>query len=234
MLGGILNQPKILRGAFVEYDGGQAALAVVFQFNPMTISRARTTTVKTSDTPEGARALQNQQLLNDSQGSGARDLRRGQSITINSETLSFDIRLDATEKINEGDESALKYGVMPQLSTLEQLMLPKEQRDTTRSSPGQSAQSYAFADEAKNPPVTLFVWGRKKVLPVNITNMQIREEEFNSELSPTRAVISVSLQVIEGPNAAFLQQESRNKVLSLVNDSGDNAAKVSFPKEVNF
>ncbi len=113
-------------------------------------------------------------------------------------------------------------------------MLPKEQRDAAGSSPGQSAESYAFVDDAKNPPVTLFVWGRKKVLPVNITNMQIREEEFNSELSPTRAIVSVSLQVIEGPNAPFMQQESRNKVLSLVNENSNNTAKINIPKEANF
>ena len=226
MIGGIPNQPKILRGAFVEYGKNREALTVVFQFNPMTINRTRTASVKSSATPEGERGLQNMELLRHSQGNSASDLRGAQKINIHRQTLSFDIRLDATDKMNEGDPVAMQDGVAPQLSTLELMMQPKDQR-SANGSPGQSPTSYAFVDEAKNPPVILFVWGRKKVLPVNITNMQIRDEEFNPELQPTRAVVSVSLEVIEGPNAPFLQQESRNEVLSRVNANSNNAARIT-------
>ena len=70
---------------------------------------------------------------------------------------------------------------------------------------------------AKNPPITLFVWGRKKVMPVNITNMTIKEEEFSTDLNPTRATVTVSLEVIEGPNAPFLYTKALKEVMSLLN-----------------
>ena len=44
----------------------------------------------------------------------------------------------------------------------------------------------------QDPPVILWVWGRKKILPVNILNMQIKEEQFSTDLNPTRAVVTVS------------------------------------------
>ena len=227
MVNSVTNQPKILRGAFFEYGSNQAPLTVIFQFNPLTISRTRTVTLKDSSTPEGSGALQNQALLRRSQGTSASDLRRGQKVKINRETLSFDIRLDATEKLDEGDRTALQYGIAPQLSTLELMMMPKALRDGGQS-PSQSTESYAYADEAQNPPVVLFVWGRKKVLPVNITNMQIREEEFNTELSPTRAVVTVSLEVIEGPNAPFRQHEEQTQGMALVNrDENGDTARIS-------
>ena len=36
--------------------------------------------------------------------------------------------------------------------------------------------------------------------------MQIKEEEYTTELNPTRAVVSVQLEVIEGPNAPYLDK----------------------------
>ena len=41
MPGGFRNQPKISRGAFVEYGLSIPPLAVVFQFNPLQLSRSR-------------------------------------------------------------------------------------------------------------------------------------------------------------------------------------------------
>ena len=60
-------------------------------------------------------------------------------------------------------------------------------------------------------------WGRKKVMPVNITNMTIKEEEFSTDLNPIRATVSVNLEVIEGPNAPFLYTKTLKEVMSLLN-----------------
>ena len=77
--------------------------------------------------------------------------------------------------------------------------------------------SFAFFSQDKNPPIILFIWGRKKVLPVNITSMQIKEEEFSTDLNPTRATITVSLEVIEGPNLPFLYTKTLKEVMSALN-----------------
>ena len=39
----------------------------------------------------------------------------------------------------------------------------------------------------EKPPMILFIWGRKRVLPVNIDSMSITETEFSADLHPIRA-----------------------------------------------
>ena len=47
--------------------------------------------------------------------------------------------------------------------------------------------------------------------------MQIHEEEFSNDLNPRRAVVSVSLEAIEGPNLPFLYTKTLQEVMSLLN-----------------
>lgn len=217
--GGFSNQAKILRGAFVEFGISLPPLLVVFQFNPLQISRTRSNTVAPAQTPAASQPSQSagvtQQL--DPTGSKSTNLRAGQRITVNPETLSFDIRLDAT---NPENVIAEEFGVAPQLSTLELMMLPKGSgllAGAVSSLLGGAPKQFAFNDSAKNPPIILFIWGRKKVLPVNIKNMSIKEEEFSTELNPLRVTVSVSLEVIEGANVPFLYSQAMKEVMSLLN-----------------
>jgi hypothetical protein len=219
MSGGFSNKPKILRGAFVEFGISLPPLVIVFQFNPLSISRTRTASVEQPRTPR-RRGAQNIPLLQQVSRDSPKDVRGKQLVRVHEETLSFDIRLDATDKLDEGDTLTEEFGIAPQLSTLELMMLPKGQGllgATASTLLGAAGSKFSFADDAKNPPVILFVWGRKKVMPVNITGMQIKEEEFSYDLNPTRATVSVSLQVIEGPNAPFLYTKAMKEVMSLTN-----------------
>lgn len=219
MPGGFSNQPKILRGAFVEFGISLPPLIVAFQFNPLTISRSRTATVEPPRTPR-RRGAQNMTLLEAAADGDMSNVRGKQIVKVNEETLSFDIRLDATDKLDEGDALTEEFGVSPQLSTLELMMIPKGQGllgAAVSALLGAAGSGFSFVDDAKNPPVILFIWGRKKVMPVNITSMQIKEEEFSADLNPTRATVSVSLQVIEGPNAPFVYTKAMKEVMSLLN-----------------
>jgi len=222
MASGLSNQAKILRGAFVEFGISLPPLIVVFQFNPLTISRTRTASFQKRNTPAGKKGAQAQDFLQQVQKNAGKlvSFRDGQTATVNPETLSFDIRLDATDKLNDGDGLTEQFGVAPQLSTLELMMIPKSQGLLTAAVSqllGGATKSFAFFDDAKNPPVILFIWGRKKVMPVNITNMQIKEEEFSTDLNPTRATVTVSLEVIEGPNAPFLYTKALKEAMSVLN-----------------
>ncbi|HEU4597386.1 MAG TPA: hypothetical protein VFS10_19815 [Pyrinomonadaceae bacterium] len=219
MPSGFSNQPKILRGAFVEFGISLPPLVVVFQFNPLTISRTRTASVERPRTPR-RRGVQEMSLLQQVSPDSLKDVRGKQIVKVNEETLSFDIRLDATDKLDEGDALTEEFGIAPQLSTLELMMVPKGQGLLGAAASmllGAAGAKFSFVDDAKNPPVILFIWGRKKVMPVNITSMQIKEEEFSYELNPTRATVSVALQVIEGPNAPFLYTKALKEVMSLTN-----------------
>jgi hypothetical protein len=220
MASGFGNQPKILRGAFVEFGLSLPPCIVVFQFNPDTITRTRTATVQSPPTPR-TNSGQNMDMVRKIQESSLfKDMRSGQTIVVNPETFAFDIRLDATDKLNEGDGLTENFGVTPQIATLERMMLPKNQSllgGAIGALLGGSTQSFSFCDDAKNPPIILFVWGRKKVMPVNITNMTIHEQEFSADLNVTRATITVALQVIEGPNAPYLYSRGMGEAMSLLN-----------------
>lgn len=222
MASGFSNQPRILRGAFVEFGISLPPLIVVFQFNPVTISRTRTATINKPPTPKDAQGAQCLGFIQQvaSKPKALLEFRAGQTITVNPETLSFDIRLDATDKLNDGNTLAEQFGIAPQLSTLELMMLPKSQSllgGAVSALLGGAPKSFAFFDDAKNPPIILFIWGRKKVLPVNITNMTIKEEEFSTDLNPTRATLTVSLEVMEGPNVPFLYTKALKEVMSVLN-----------------
>lgn len=218
---GFSNQPKILRGAFIEFGLSLPPLIVVFQFNPLTITRTRSATVRPPQVPSAQGTRNLSATSKPKTKPGLFDFRpAGQTIQIKQETLSFDIRLDATDKLNVGDTITEQFGISPQLSTLELMMAPKGGgllEGAVSLLLGSGKASFSFTDEAKNPPVILFVWGRKKVMPVNITNMTIKEEEFSSDLNPTRATVTVSLEVIEGPNAPFLYTKALREVMSLLN-----------------
>lgn len=234
MSGGFSNQPKILRGAFVEYGLSLPPLFVVFQFNPLQITRTRTASAggaagAGANDPAARCETQRQQMVQNTsliQQLAANksklftDFRAGQALNVRQETIGFDIRLDATDKLNRGDAITQQFGIAPQLSTLELMITPKNQSvlgGLATALLGGATGSFAFFSEDKNPPIILFIWGRKKVLPVNITNMQIKEEEFSTDLNPTRATITVSLEVIEGPNLPFLYTKTLKEVMSALN-----------------
>jgi hypothetical protein len=171
----------------------------------------------------GTQSEQNADFIQQIATGGASSLiqfRNGQNIIVQPQTISFDIRLDATDKLDQGDTITEQFGIAPRLSTLELMMLPKSQSllgGAINALLGGKPKNFAFFDTDRNPPIILFVWGRKQILPVNITSMQVREEEFSVDLNPTRATVSVSLEVIEGPNLPFLYTEAMTEVMSLLN-----------------
>jgi len=223
MGGDFSNRPKILRGAFVEFGISLPPLIVVFQFNPDNISRTRSSYVRppqTSKTTTEAQTAGFIQQIGASKGKSLIEFRNGQKIIVEPETFSFDIRLDATDKLDQGDTITEQFGIAPKLSTLELMMLPKSQSllgGAVSALLKGKPKNFAFFDTDDNPPIILFVWGRKRTIPVNITSMQIREQEFSIDLNPTRATVSVSLEAIEGANLPFLYTQAMKEVMSLLN-----------------
>ncbi|SCY82326.1 hypothetical protein [Desulfoluna spongiiphila] len=221
MSGGFPNKPKILRGAFVEFGLSLPPLIVPFQFNPVDLKRNRSLTFSGTGapaTPAGsAKAGETtvagpslRQFHQQDKFSNLLDLRRAQKVTVQEETIQFDMRLDATEKLEEGDPLATQFGIMPQLSSLELMLYPKSE------SLFAADLGFRFT-RGENPPMILFIWGRKRVLPVNINSMNITETEFSTDLNPIRATLSVSLTVIEGPNPVFTYSKAMKEVMSGLN-----------------
>ncbi len=220
MPGGFRNQPKIQRGAFVEYGLSIPPLAVVFQFNPLELSRSRS---QSFSVPSWA-LNEEYHLLSlrefHQRFADLTELREAQDVKVEPESLSFDIRLDATDRLNDGDAQTGLFGIAPQLATLELLMEPKSESelgavvDDVRQQLGRGGKpGFTFTGTSK-PPMVLFIWGFKRVLPVNINSMQITETEFSPLLAPTRATVAVNLTVIEGVNAPYRYSKVMKEVMS--------------------
>jgi Contractile injection system tube protein len=200
MADGFGNRPRILRGAFVEYGLAVPPAMVVFQLNPVELARHRALRVSV---PHGLVPGDGEDRLrryHRSEGDLAK-VRDAQTVTVAEETITLSVRLDATDALDEGDGMAQEFGVLPRLSTLELMVAPRGESliASTIADALADRTGYRFTPAA-NPPLVLFVWGRKRVLPVNITGMDITETLFDTTLTPVRATVTVQMTAIEGPS----------------------------------
>jgi len=91
------------------------------------------------------------------------------------EVMSFRVVLDASEDLQRASAIAVDAGVGPQLAAIEQLMY------ATR-----------FPDDT-----ILLVWGRHRVLPVQVVELQIHERLFAPDLAPISADVDVTVHVLK-------------------------------------
>ncbi|MCK4760550.1 MAG: hypothetical protein KAW12_00020 [Candidatus Aminicenantes bacterium] len=213
-MSGFSNKPKILRGAFVEYGLSVPPLFVVFQFNPDQLSRSRSLSFSApnkdiSGSEDGLRKFHKTNSL--------LVIQKNQQVTVNEETISFDLRLDATDSLDKGETTG-HFGIAPELAALEMMAHPKEEVGVGAAlgSLLRSDDGYSFTKK-QNPPMVLFIWGIKRVLPVNINSLSISETEFSTWLNPVRAEISVSLSVIEGKNTPYTYSKVMQEAMALLN-----------------
>jgi hypothetical protein len=225
MSDGFPNKPRILRGAFVEFGLSVPPLAVVFQFNPLQLTRNRSLTFTAPNTqnPASGQAGQPaapQRTLRQFHGqfSNLLDLQKEQLVTVQEQTIGFDIRLDASDKLDAGDSVTEQFGIAPQIATLELMVYPKDESVLAGVLSALLGTSGGFSfTRSSNPPLILFIFGRKRVLPVNINSMNITETEFSADLNPIRASIAVSLTVIEGKSVPYLYSKAMTEAMSTVN-----------------
>jgi hypothetical protein len=228
-MSGFSNKPKKLRGALLEYGLSLPPLFVAFQFNPVQLTRNRSIQIAARNavepsidreqpgqarrcSPPPERSMR--QALEPA--AGPEEINDAQSITVGPETIELEIRLDATDKLNAGDPIAGLFGVLPQLATLEQMVYPKSESIIGAALSLLAPGAFKFTRGA-NPPVILFIWGYTRVLPVNISSMNITETEFNTLLSPTRASVSVGLSVIEGGDPFYKYSKLAKEAMSVLN-----------------
>ncbi len=236
MTDGFPNKPRILRGAFVEFGLSLPPLFVVFQFNPVQLTRNRSLGFSFPGMPAppaGGGPATPQRTLRQFHGDSANllDLQKEQLVTVQEQTIGFDIRLDATDKLDDGDTITEQFGIAPQISTLELMVQPKEESLLGAAVGALLGKPKGFSfTRSANPPMVLFVFGRKRVLPVNINSMNITETEFSADLNPIRASVAVSLTVIEGKSVPYLYSKAMTETMSVLNlaNIGD-VANVALP-----
>lgn len=204
----MLNTTK---GMLVEYALSLPPLILVFEFNPQSLTRTRTIVLRTGNAP-GTRGGYDFTLPTDT-------ARVAQGVTVQPESFSMEILLDATDRMNDGEAIATQFGVQPELDTLRTMVEPKSQGPMglqTLASLGLGGER-AF-QRSESASVLLLVWGTH-ILPVFLTSVQITEEAHLPSLTPYRARATLSLQVIEGNNP-FYQVEKVRQVVSAALNTG--------------
>ncbi|HEY9661021.1 MAG TPA: hypothetical protein V6C65_21410, partial [Allocoleopsis sp.] len=109
------------------------------------------------------------------------------------ETIRLEVEIDATDQLEQAENTAVSLGVYPQLSALETLVYPTSDRMSQNMDNAARGTLEVIPLEA---PMTLLVWGRKRVLPVRLTDFSITEEAYDVNLNPIRARVSLSLRVL--------------------------------------
>ena len=225
MSDGFPGKPRVLRGAFVEFGLSLPPLFVVFQYNPLQLTRNRSLTFAppggTVPVPAGGQAPSAPARTLRQFHAGLSDLselRQQQQVTVQEQTIGFDIRLDATDKLDDRDTITEQFGIAPQLSTLELMVCPKEESLLGAAVGALLGKPEGFSfTRGENPPMVLFIFGRKRVLPVNINSMNITETEFSTDLNPIRATVAVNLTVIEGKSLPYLYSKAMTEAMSVLN-----------------
>lgn len=167
--------PRLLKGAIIGMDKfNPLASVAVFQYNPDTITRRLTArTPRSSGGDAGSRA-EAMRLSGPPQ-----------------ETVTVQIEVDAADQPLGGAANGL--GVHAPVAALEMLLYPKSVFVIANAIASQAGLTTFVPPEA---PLTLFVWGPTRVVPVRISEMTITEEAHDNLLNPVRAKVDLSMQVL--------------------------------------
>ena len=167
------GSPRLLKGAIVGIDAlNPLASVVVFQYNPDTLTRTLEPRAVSS---EGD---------------------RGEAFRLTGapkETIKLAVEIDATDQLEQADPMATTMGIYPTLAALEMLLYPKSAVVIANTILSLIGTIEVIPAEA---PMTLFIWGPKRVLPVRLTNLTITEEAHDQFLNPIRAKVDLSLTVL--------------------------------------
>lgn len=197
------------KGVLFEYGLSIPPLALVFDFNPQSISRSRTVTIKTGDAPGNRNGYDFLSPLETT--------RVAQGVELAAEGFSVDILLDATDRMDAGDEVAAMFGVQPQIDTLRSMVEPKSQGPgglQTLSSLGIGG-ARAF-ERQETASVLIFAWGLQ-LLPVFLTGVTQKEALHLPNLMPYRAEMGLTMQVIESNNPFTMADKVRQTAMTALN-----------------
>ncbi len=210
------STPRLLKGALVSLEPpNPTPQVIVFQYNPGTLTR----------TLEA-------QIVEEEGKSGSPPRLKGAPV----ETIKLDVEIDASDQLERGDSKAGELGIFPQLSALELLIYPHSSLVETNNRLLKMGTIEILPPTA---PLTLFFWGKQRILPVRLTEFSVTEDAHLPNLSPIRAKISLGLRVlsysdVSADNPAwswFLShQKTKETMAALAGTNSLNAVMGSNPR----
>ena len=180
------NSPRLIKGGIVLLDPGSSAVrrVIALQYNPDTLSRS----LQVQATGEGG--------------------NRSEALRIKAppvETIKLEAEIDATDQLEFPDQNpnVVEAGIHPQLAALEAIVYP-----TSEQLQANNALSKAGTLEIipMQSSLTLFIWGKNRILPVRLTSFSITEEAFDPLLNPIRAKVSLEMRVLSVNDVGFEQK----------------------------
>lgn len=167
------GSPKVIKGAIVGLDlFNPLASVAIFQYNPEQISR--------SLAPQYSEAG----------GGRAEALRLAGPPT---ETISANLKLDLADQMEQGEAGPLGAGLTGYLAALEMLTYPKSVLVAANQILLQIGTMEVIPPVA---PLTLFIYGWKRVVPVKIESLSVTETMHDAKLNPIHADVSLSMKVL--------------------------------------
>ena len=163
--------PRLIKGALIGIDiFNPVASIIVFQYNPDTMTRRLDARVAGRQQYDG--------------GDKTEALRLAGPPT---ETITLNVEFDA------GDQPDVTPTVYPALAALEMLLYPKSAVVIANTVLALLGNTEIIPPQA---PLTIFVWGPQRVLPVRLTGFSITEQDYDPNLNPIRAKVDLSLYVL--------------------------------------
>lgn len=213
------SSPRWLRGAIVAIDlanQGKAPTTVVLQYNPEELTRTLAPRMVKREHQGRAQALG---------FSGAPD-----------ETFTVKTKISAGFDVADAPVRAdASTGVLPLLAALEVLLYPRSDQVRSNERLLDDGQ-IEIGGGVYDAPLTLFVWGANRALPVEISGLDITEIYFDPNLNPTHAEVTIRMKALsysdldpshKGYNL-FLTYQKGKEQLAARGVASDPAAYLGF------
>lgn len=171
------NSPRVQKGALIGIDPlNPLASIIVFQYNPETMTRTLVPQTAGGNATGGTAPGEAMRIAGPPQ-----------------ESIKLDIAIDATDQLETAAPTAMASGIHPQLAALEMLLYPKSALVIANEVLLRAGMIEVIPPDA---PLTVLVWGAKRVLPVRLTEFSVTEEMFDPNLNPIHAKASLGLRVL--------------------------------------
>lgn len=242
---GFTRTPVLLKGALIRFDAPlliPIPNIIIFQYNPETLSRSLTPYEPPS--AAGARGGEGTRPAASGEGGASAATASNARTQPYDPQESFTLRLivDASDALErpESHPIAVATGVADRLAALEMLLYPVTEGVSLLGSisgslggavgglSGSLGGSLGGGSPSgseippRNVPVTLFIWGPGRIVPVRVTSFTIEEQTFSPLLYPLRATVSIGLTVLQP--SAFQRYQG----------TGDSATAIPLKPEEEF
>jgi hypothetical protein len=163
------GSPRLIKGALIGIDiFNLLASVIVFQYNPDTMTRKLD--ARTTGGQDGGDKTEALRLTGPPK-----------------ETITLNVEFESA------DQPDVTPTVYPALATLEMLLYPRSSVVIANTVLALLGNTEIISPQA---PLTIFVWGPQRVLPVRLTSFGITEEAYDPNLNPIRAKVDLSLYVL--------------------------------------